>query len=114
MAALFSKKEKSKSEEKKDSKPTSQSLSWVIIKPIVSEKAVILSGKKAYVFQVSPKANKIQIKKAVQEAYGVHPVKVNVMKKKARDFIRRGKKVHTSAKKKAVVFLKENESIELV
>ncbi len=109
--ALFSKKEKGASDEKK---AKSSSLAWVIVKPIISEKAMILSGKRVYVFQVSPKANKIQIKQAVAEKYGVHPVKVNVLVQKARDFFRRGRKVHTPRVKKAMVTLREGESIEVV
>ena len=109
--ALFSKKEKGASEEKKGK---TSSLAWVIVKPIISEKAMILSGKRVYVFQVSPKANKIQIKQAVAEKYGVHPVKVNVLVQKARDFFRRARKVHTPRVKKAMVTLREGESIEVM
>ncbi len=110
--ALFRKKkdeEKKEGEEKKGSQ-----YGWVLVKPLVTEKALILSGKRVYLFQVAPNANKIQVKKAVKEKYGVHPVKVNVLVQKARDFLRRGRKVHQPKVKKAMVFLKEGESIELV
>ncbi len=106
--ALFGKK--TKTEEKEGKR---EDLSWVLISPLVSEKAVILSGKRAYVFKVSPRANRIQIKKAIEEKYGVHPTKVNVLVKKARDFLKRGRKVHKAKEKKAIVFLKEGESIEI-
>lgn len=111
--ALFNKKEKGAASDEKKTAKTS-SLSWVIVKPIISEKAMILSGKRVYVFQVSPKANKIQVQQAIAEKYGVHPTKVNILVQKARDFIRRGRKVHTPRVKKAMVTLREGESIELM
>jgi large subunit ribosomal protein L23 len=43
----------------------------IIEKPIVTEKAVSLSGINQYVFKVFPKANKIEIKKAIEKLYDV-------------------------------------------
>lgn len=89
----------------------------VIIKPIVTEKLTALTEKRGtYGFRVAPEANKIQIKKAVEEIYSVTVVDVNTTnysgKLKTRNTksgILSGK---TSSFKKAYVTLKEGEVID--
>lgn len=55
-------------------------LSEVLIKPIVSEKSNKLTDtRKTYAFRVSRKANKLEVKKAVESFYGVNVVDVNTM-----------------------------------
>ena len=90
----------------------------IIIKPIVTEKQTAITEKfpNRYGFRVSPDANKLEIKKAVEEMYGVNVESVNTMnyagKKKSRytkSGIINGK---TSAFKKAIVTLKEGETID--
>ena len=48
----------------------------IIIKPIISEKSMDQSADKKYTFQVALNANKIEIKKAVEEIFGVKVEKV--------------------------------------
>ena len=90
----------------------------IIIKPIVTEKQAAITEKfpNRYGFRVSPDANKLEIKKAVEDMYGVTVESVNTMnyagKKKSRytkSGIINGK---TSAFKKAIVTLKEGETID--
>ena len=90
----------------------------IIIKPIVTEKQTAITEKfpNRYGFRVSPDANKLESKKAVEEMYGVTVESVNTMnyagKKKSRytkSGIINGK---TSAFKKAIVMLKEGETID--
>ena len=90
----------------------------IIIKPIVTEKQTAITEKfpNRYGFRVSPDANKLEIKKAVEVMYGVNVESVNTMnyagKKKSRytkSGIINGK---TSAFKKANVTLKEGETID--
>ncbi len=90
----------------------------IIIKPIVTEKQTAITEKfpNRYGFRVSPDANKLEIKKAVEVMYGVNVESVNTMnyagKKKSRytkSGIINGK---TSAFKKAIVTLKEGETID--
>ena len=85
----------------------------IIIKPIVTEKQTAITEKfpNRYGFRVSPDANKLEIKKAVEDMYGVTVESVNTMnyagKKKSRytkSGIINGK---TSAFKKAIVTLTE-------
>ena len=49
----------------------------VIIRPIVTEKSMSGIAAKKYTFEVAPKAGKIEIKKAVEEIFGVKVAKVN-------------------------------------
>jgi len=85
----------------------------VLIKPIVSEKATMLSSQNAYVFEVAPRMNKIEIKKAVQKVYNVTPIKVNIINVMGRN-VRYGKTTgRTKNWKKAVVTLKKGETIQL-
>ena len=89
----------------------------IIIKPIVTEKMTAMADKlNRYGFAVRPDANKQQIKKAVEEMYNVTVVDVNTMnhkgKKKSR-YTKAGLIVgRTASYKKALVTLKEGESID--
>ena len=51
----------------------------VIIRPLVTEKSTALSGANKYIFEVDLRANKPQIKNAVEKAFNVHVTGVNVM-----------------------------------
>lgn len=56
----------------------------VLIKPIVTEKATNLAQRKVYAFEVNPKANKNQIKGALEELYQVKASEVKVMIRKGK------------------------------
>ena len=89
----------------------------VIIKPIVTEKMTALSEKyNRYGFVVDRRADKLQIKKAVEDMYGVKVDSVNTLIQRGKDTSRytkagmiKGKK---SSFKKAIVQLKEGEQID--
>jgi len=89
----------------------------VIIKPIVTEKMTSLTDKlNRYGFKVNPDANKLQIKKAVEDMYNVTVTDVNTAnydgKKKSR-YTKTGLiSGKTAAFKKAVVTLKEGDTID--
>jgi large subunit ribosomal protein L23 len=89
----------------------------ILIKPIVTEKMTAQGESlKRFGFIVDRKANKIQIKKAVEEMYGVNVLAVNTMiyagKKKSR-FTRTGViNGRTNTIKKALVTLAEGETID--
>lgn len=83
----------------------------IILRPIISEKSSILRELRKYEFVVSPFANKIEVKEAIEEIFGVEVEKVNIIKqkgKKKRMGIFEGK---TSGYKKAIVTLREGHSI---
>ena len=82
----------------------------------LTEKASLLSEKQnKYVFRVSPKANKIQIKQALEKLFNKKVVAVNTAnyagKKKRERRADFGRKPHW---KKAIVTLKEGDKIDLV
>ncbi len=85
----------------------------VLIKPVVTERAAHLVAVNKYVFTVAPKANKIEIAKAVSEVYGIKPIKVNIISmsgKKVKYGKTRGQKKDW---KKAVVTLPAGKTINL-
>ncbi|HZY56321.1 MAG TPA: 50S ribosomal protein L23 [Rubrobacteraceae bacterium] len=86
----------------------------VIIRPVISEKSYnLIETQNQYTFQVDRRANKNQIKRAVEEAFDVKVDKVNtanVKSKPKRQGLTRGQ---TARWKKAVVRLAEGERIEL-
>ena len=89
----------------------------IIIKPIVTEKMTGLGEKlNRYAFQVDRKANKVEIKKAVEEMYNVQVVAVNtaVVAPKAKSRYTKSGIIEgkTNAYKKAIVTLKEGETID--
>ena len=51
----------------------------IIIRPIITERSMTSVAEKKYVFEVAPNAGKIEIKKAVEEIFGVKVAKVNTM-----------------------------------
>ena len=51
----------------------------IIIRPIITEKSMAGVENKKYMFQVARDANKIEIKKAIEEIFGVSVAKVNTM-----------------------------------
>ncbi|AQQ09429.1 50S ribosomal protein L23 [Sedimentisphaera cyanobacteriorum] len=86
----------------------------VIIKPIITEQSMhYATSKNAYAFEVNKKANKLQIRKAVEDIYGVKVEKVRTMNRKGKTR-RRGRSFGmTPSWKKAVVVLNEEDRIDL-
>ena len=90
----------------------------ILIKPIITEKATNDSElNNRYTFQVNKKANKVEIKKAVEAVYGVSVEKVrtiNVRPDRKTKFTKTGiQHGKTNAVKKAIVQLAEGETIDL-
>ena len=85
----------------------------VLVKPLVTEKATNLGAHNKYAFVVSLKANKISVAKAIEDTYGVKPLKVNIAnvsgKKVARGKIRGQRKDW----RKAVVTLPQGKTIKI-
>ena len=90
----------------------------LIIKPIISEKANYLTDLRgAYSFLVNPKANKIQIKLAVEAAYGVKVADVRTMIYAPKVSVKHTKKGlqvgKTNKLKKAIITLVEGDVIDI-
>ncbi|MDD5749223.1 MAG: 50S ribosomal protein L23 [Patescibacteria group bacterium] len=85
----------------------------ILIRPIISEKATIGVSLNKYVFEVAQDANKVEIKKAIKEVYGINPQAVNIVNQRGRQ-VRFGRYFgQTKNTKKAVVTLKKGDSIKL-
>jgi large subunit ribosomal protein L23 len=85
----------------------------VILEPVVSEKSYSLLDDNAYTFVVHPRANKTEIRQAVEAIWNVRVEKVNTLnrKGKAKRFrFTRGRRADT---KRAVVKLAEGDRIEI-
>jgi large subunit ribosomal protein L23 len=86
----------------------------VIIKPLITEKGTIQNEElNQYAFQVHSRANKQQIRDAVEKIYEVRVLKVRTMKRQGKQRRYRYTRGRTAAMKKAVVTLHEEDHIEL-
>ena len=86
----------------------------VLLRPMITEKSTIMAEIGKYSFQVAPKANKVQIKEAVQKTFGVTVEDVNItrLRGKVKRYGPRFKK--RPDVKKAVVTLKSGDRIQLI
>lgn len=85
----------------------------IIIAPVITEKSAMQAENNVYTFKVAASANKIEIKKAIEEAFDVKVEKVNTLNTKSKDK-RVGRYTgKTKTYKKAIVTLKDGEKIEL-
>ena len=85
----------------------------VIIRPLITEKATILAGNSKYAFQVDVRANKNQVRNAVQTAFNVKVTKVNTM-----NVLGKRRRVGAGFKKapnwkKAIVTLVDGDTIQI-
>lgn len=79
----------------------------------ITEKAALGAEKGNYTFNVSDKANKNEIKKAIKFIYGVLPQRVAIIQIKEKEVVRRGKIGTKKGGKKAVVYLKKGDKIAI-
>ncbi len=124
--ALFSRKEKTEKGEavavvlsvKASTKalPTDRDLSTVIKGLRITEKAVKQGDQNVYTFNVRRGVTKFQIRDAVKALYNVTPVKVNIVNKKPALRLSGSKNrlVKVAGAKKAYVYLKKGDTINLV
>ena len=83
----------------------------IIIKPLLTEKSNRLREVHKYAFRVDSRANKIQIRTAIEELFNVHPISCTVSNVKRKPKRVRYRKGYTSSWKKAIVTLPPNETI---
>ena len=84
-----------------------------ILSPMVTEKSTNLSEQNKVVFRVPRKANKVNLKKNIEKIFKVNVTKVNIINKKNRIKITRGKKIKVKGYKKAIITLKKGQNIDL-
>jgi large subunit ribosomal protein L23 len=84
----------------------------------ITEKSNILSSNLGqYTFEVFPQADRISVKHAVEKTFNVTVTRVNILNRKGKrksDRKRRGKFGQTSSIKRAIVSLKDGDTIEIV
>jgi large subunit ribosomal protein L23 len=87
----------------------------VLIRPVVSEKSYALMDENVYVFVVDPSATKIDVRHAVEQAFGVRVTNVNTLNRKGKTKRNRKSNTigHRSDTKRAIVTLHEGDSIDL-
>lgn len=121
--ALFSRKKTTDQKESAQNKhviapaglPTDRDLASVIIKPRITEKAVSKSEHNVYTFVVRRDATKYDVADAVTALFKVTPVKVNIVNKTPRQYASRakGRMLTEKGMKKAYVYLKQGDTIDL-
>ena len=84
-----------------------------IIAPHITEKATNISEQNKIVFKVHYKANKINLKKNIEKIFKVNVTKINIINKKSKIKITRGRKVKVAGFKKAIITLKKGQNIDL-
>lgn len=90
----------------------------VLKRPILSEKSSQLADKGQYVFEVIPSANKIEIRKAIEDRYKVGVVNVRTMTVKPKQKIQLTRRGYvqgkTALRKKAIVTVKKGQTIDII
>ena len=84
-----------------------------ILFPVVTEKSTNLSAQNKIIFKVPTRANKISLKKNIEKIFKVNVTKINIIIKKKRNKLVRGKKVKVKGYKKAIITLKKGQNIDL-
>jgi large subunit ribosomal protein L23 len=88
--------------------------SKIIVRPRITEKSGIMNeSSNVYTFEVEKNATKDTIAKAIKTLYKVTAVKVRIVNLPAKKVLVRGKKGTQSAVKKALVYLKKGDKIDL-
>ena len=88
----------------------------IIREPVITEKTTLkMETENKYSFRVDPRANKIKIRKAVEQMFNVKVVKINTKIRKAKPrkvrFRQEGK---TASWKEAIVTLQKGQSIDIL
>ena len=85
----------------------------VLLAPVVSEKSYSLITDRKYTFKVHKNAHKTQVRQAVEELFGVKVEKVNIIKVQPKPKRRGMTKGLRPGWRKAIVQLREGETIEI-
>jgi large subunit ribosomal protein L23 len=87
----------------------------VLIRPVVSEKTTGLMDNNTYVFIVDPRATKVDVRNAVEQAFNVKVTNVNTLNRKGKSTRNRRTGVVGTrpSTKRAIVTLAEGDSINL-
>ncbi len=87
--------------------------SQIILRPVVSEKSYVLAAADRYTFRVHPDAHKTQIRQAVEELFDVKVLEVRTISMKSKPKRRGLTSGRTRSWKKAIVQVREGDSIPI-
>jgi large subunit ribosomal protein L23 len=100
-------------EEKTDSKKDTKEAYKYLLKPLISEKVAMQGALNQYGFEVSKRATKVEIKKAIKALYGADVEKVNIINVRGKKVKHGRKEGSRKSWKKAIVSVKEGQKVEL-
>jgi large subunit ribosomal protein L23 len=86
----------------------------ILIRPHITEKATITSEAGVYVFEIAKDATKTDVSRAIKSLYKVTPVQVRTVTTPAKRLFVRGKRGASAGNKKAYVYLKKGDTIEIM
>ena len=87
----------------------------VILRPRITEKATLKAdAENVFTFEIDQNATKLNVRKAIVSIYGITPTKVSIVRNPSKKVFSRGKRGVVSGVKKAYVYLKEGDKIEIV
>lgn len=97
-------------------KPMTHSVASALIKPRITEKAALLLEKNVYTFEIKKGASKYDVRDAVVSLYKVTPKQIRIVNQAPRRYSSktRGRELLQSGLRKAYVYLKEGDRIDLV
>ena len=84
-----------------------------ILSPMVTEKSTNMLDQNKIVFKVPTGANKVNLKNNIEKIWKVNVTKINIINKKTRTKMSKGKEVKVRGFKKAIITLKKGQSIDL-
>tara|TARA_Y100001970_G_scaffold174872_1_gene213355 strand:+ start:44 stop:334 length:291 start_codon:yes stop_codon:yes gene_type:complete len=84
-----------------------------IISPHITEKSTNLSEQNKIIFKVPRKANKKNLKKNIEKIFKVNVTKINIINKKSKIKLTRGRKIKVPGFKKAIITIKKGQNIDL-
>ena len=86
----------------------------VLVKPTITEKSTILQESGKYTFEIAPRANKVEVKEAVEKNFNVTVLDVNISRLRGKQKRYGPRMVKQPDAKKAVVTLKQGDRINLI
>lgn len=87
----------------------------VILRPRITEKATLKAdAENVFVFEIAQNATKLNVRKAVASIYNIIPTKISIARNPSKKVFSRGKRGVVPGVKKAYVYLKEGDKIEIV
>jgi large subunit ribosomal protein L23 len=97
-------------------KPMTHNVASALIKPRITEKAALLLEKNVYTFEIKKGASKYDVRDAIVSLYKVTPKQIRIVNRTPRRSMSktRGREILQSGLRKAYVYLKEGDRIDLV